>query len=198
MGVFNQEYFYIKATDAEKLRFKNIISAIIDTTLSMVKNGVVVLPSDFSKNAKPSIYKHKEIATTDKQTAFQKYKYDNVMSLKDIFLECLPNKDNIFFLNKAIKNIKIVKVINGNNKKIKFVFYKNFINTIGLAEKQYLINDILYFEKIINDNNKRFTKLLQQALMERKKIMKMMIKKTPVPKKAIYRDNIEFLTDKSL
>ena len=180
MGVFNQEYFYIKATDAEKLRFKNIISAIIDTTLSMVKNGVVVLPSDLSKNAKQSIYKHIEIATMDKQTAFQKYKYDNVMSLKDIFLECLPNKDNIFF------------------KKIKFVFYKNFINTIGLDNRQHLINDILYFEKIINDNNKRFTKLLPQALIERKKIMKMMIKKTPVPKKAIYRDNIEFLTDKSL
>ena len=196
--MFNQEYFYIKATDAEKLRFKKIISATVDAILSMVKNGVVVLPSDFSKNAKPSIYKHIEIATTDKQTAFQKYKYDNVMSLKDIFLECLPNKDNIFFLNKAIKNIKIVKVINGNNKKIKFVFYKNFINTIGLAEKQHLINDILYFEKIINDNNKRFTKLLPQALMERKKIIKTTIKKTSVPYKAIHHENTHLPTDESL
>ena len=192
------ECSYKKTTDIEKLRFKNIISAIVDATLSMVENGVVVLPSDFSKNAKPSIYKHKEITTTDKQTAFQKYKYDNIMSLKDIFLECLPNKDNIFFLNKAIKNIKIVKVINGNNKKIKFVFHKNIINTIGLVEKHNLIKDVLYFEKIINDNNKRFTKLLPQALMERKKIIKTIIKKTSVPEKAIHRDNTDLLTDKSL
>ena len=196
--MFDKEYFYTKATDIEKLRFKKIISAIVDATLSMVKNGVVVLPSDFSKNAKPSIYKHKEIATTDKQTAFQKYKYDNVMSLKDIFLECLPNKDNIFFLNKAIKNIKIVKVINGNNKKIKFVFYKNFINTINSQERRNLVKDVLYFEKVINYHNKRLVKMLPQALIEREKIMKMMIKKTPVPKNAIYIDKDVSFLNKSL
>ncbi|MBQ7552355.1 MAG: hypothetical protein IJT15_02820 [Rickettsiales bacterium] len=192
------ECSYKKTTDIEKLRFKNIISAIVDATLSMVENGVVVLPSDFSKNAKPSIYKHKEITTTDKQTAFQKYKYDNVMSLKDIFLECLPNKDNIFFLNKAIKNIKIVKVINGNNKKIKFVFHKNIINTIGLVEQHNLIKDVLYFEKVINCNNKRFTQLLPYAIMERKKIIQTIIKKTSVPYKAIHHENTNLPTDESL
>ena len=191
------EYSYKKTTDIEKLRFKNIISAIIDAILSMVRNGAVVLPSDLSKNAKQSIYKHIEIATMDKQTAFQKYKYDNVMSLKDIFLECLPNKDNIFFLNKAIKNIKIVKS-GDNDNKIKFVFYKIFINTLGLDNRQHLINDILYFEKIINDNNKRFTKLLPQALIERKKIIKTMIKKTSVPYKAINHENTNLPTDESL
>ena len=191
------EYSYKKTTDIEKLRFKNIISAIIDAILSMVRNGAVVLPSDLSKNAKQSIYKHIEIATMDKQTAFQKYKYDNVMSLKDIFLECLPNKDNIFFLNKAIKNIKIVKS-GDNDNKIKFVFYKIFINTLGLDNRQHLINDILYFEKIINDNNKRFTKLLPQALIERKKIIKTMIKKTSVPYKAIHHENTNLPTDESL
>ena len=189
---------YRKITNVEKLRFKNIISAIIDAILSMVRNGAVVLPSDLSKNAKQSIYKHIEIATMDKQIALQRYKYDNVMSLKEIILECIPNKDNATFLNIAIKNIKTINCDGDGDRKIKFVFHKDVISNMNPLARQNLVKDVLYFEKIINYNNKRLVKMLPQALIERKKIMKMMIKKTPVPKKAIYRDNIEFLTDKSL
>ena len=40
--------------------------------------------------------------------------------------------------------------------------------------------------------------MLPQALIERKKIMKMMIKKTPVPKNAIYIDKDVSFLNKSL
>ena len=39
--MFDKEYFYTKATDTEKLCFNNIISALIDVILSMVRNGAV-------------------------------------------------------------------------------------------------------------------------------------------------------------
>lgn len=197
--MFDKEYFYTKATDIEKLCFNNIISALIDVILSMVRNGAVVLPSDLSKNSKPSIYKHIEIATTtDKQTAFQKYKYDNVMSIKRIILECIPNKNNTTFLNRAVKHIKIFNNNSKQNQKIKFVFHKDIINAINSRERQNLVKDILYFEKVINYHNKRLVKMLPQALIERKKIMKMMIKKTSVPKNAIYIDKDVSFLNKSL
>lgn len=196
--MFDKEYFYTKATDMEKLCFNNIISALIDVILSMVRNGAVVLPSDLSKNCKQSIYKHIEIATMDKHTAFQRYKYDNVMSLKRIILECIPNKNNTTFLNRAVKHIKIFNGNSKQNQKIKFVFHKDIINAINSQERQNLVKDVLYFEKVINYHNKRLVKMLPQALIEREKIMKMMIKKTPVPKNAIYIDKDVSFLNKSL
>ena len=196
--MFDKEYFYTKATDMEKLCFNNIISALIDVILSMVRNGAVVLPSDLSKNCKQSIYKHIEIATMDKHTAFQRYKYDNVMSLKRIILECIPNKNNTTFLNRAVKHIKIFNGNSKQNQKIKFVFHKDIINAINSQERQNLVKDVLYFEKIINYNNKRLVKMLPQALMERKKIIKTTIKKTSVPYKAIHHENTHLPTDESL
>lgn len=189
--MIQEKYCYRKANAIERKRFEKIISAITDVILTMVKDGVMALPSDLSKNAKKSIYKHIDIETVNKKDAFKRYRYDNVLSVKDIFLECLPNKDNKELFKKAIKSITVVNNADMKNQKIKFILHRKIFDKIEREDKYHLVEDVLFFEKVINRNNNKFLKLLPQSLIERRKIIAMIERKTKVPEKAIYRDKNE-------
>ena len=190
MRVNGVECSYQETTKMEKSRFQSIVFALFDATLSMVRNGVVVLPLDLDKNAKKTFYKHITIQNCDRRVAFERYRYDDFMSMKDVFLECLPNKRNRELLNMSLKKIVYLKNHHVNHKsRIKFIFNKNIVASCELHERQCLIKDVLFFERIINHNNDRFVKQLPKALLYRKRTEKLMAKKTKVPEKAVYHEN---------
>ncbi len=165
---------YVSLSSDEIGKFEEMFLTFKDLILSMIRNAVVALPDNLN-DFKPSVNMHLKINKSDK------YRYEDFMNVKDVFLSCIPNKKNRRFLKNTISYIAF-----DNKKRLKFFIknkiYKNFDKDSVCCFR----SDIKKLEKIINYINDDFNNCLPEAKKQRVLVLKKINKINKIPQKAKY------------
>ena len=192
MSPTNREV-YRKFSKQERKKIFEMLFWINNTILSMIKNGVVVLPKrqeekKHNNDDDKTYLLHEHIESISIKQALKQYKYDNIMSKKALFLSCIKNKKKRNQLNKLIKDavVKTKKINNKNKTSIKIAVNIENFSLLSEKEKISLKKDIFFLEKISTIINNAFIDKLPIALKQRRqKLSKItQVKKSIVPKTA--------------
>lgn len=169
----NLSYLELSQEDLNGIR--KILITFNDVILSMIRNAVFVLPNSNGKNNFPSLNSFLKI-----QENINDFKYDELMNTKKIMLFGIKNIEKKMQMDNAITRLVVDK-----QNKIRCVCKKSFYYSIGDIYKSDFLNDIKKIEKVVNDVNLYFKKLLPEAKICRQNLLNK-IRKDIIPKKARY------------
>ena len=181
---------YKPLTIQDKRLFIATLNAVQRLALSMIANGVIVLPNDRRKNVKKTHLLHYFMTKNIKQQKEDKtkrigsYLYQDVMTTKQVILACIEKGKREYF-DALINSVIVIKGDNDNSKssKILLSLNKQIFKKLKKEAKIKCINDIVFMEKNINTINNRFKQHLPKAKKAGKILLsKMNFKINTVPK----------------
>lgn len=183
---------YRKFSYKDRKAFFDMFFCLNNVILAMVKSGVYVLPNDKKNNIK-SYLLHKEIEQKVKQEALQNYKYENIISQKEVLLSCIGDLQRRKIFDLLIKDVFITQQKN-NNYNLKLLINRQFYFRMQEYEREDFKKDIFFIEHTINIVNNHFKQKLPSALKKRIEILSK-IKHKIIPEKAKVKnsqiDNID-------
>ena len=164
-----QELVYKSCTKIGFEKFTEMFSTVQDLILAFISHGARVLPDDLKHNT-PSPETHTRIIEELKRLKLEgeknngkidknRFVYQPFYTTKDVFLSCINEAEQRKKLSSAIVGFKL-----NENKKIKIILSKKFVEKLDKNSILSFKKDITMFECIINVINNNFNKRLPEAL----------------------------------